>query len=188
MPNRIVVLTFFVLMTLNSRVYSQKVLPDSLSNKSAIEKAVFLNAQALKQTKLDSSLYYTRKAITYAQKSGNDSLLFVSNYNLSFYPVIYGKYNLAIKNISGLDRLLQQKQNNYFMFRKATLLAYAYKMKDQLNTSLEHYKTAINYAKQYGDSLFIGDAYNNIGDAYLQMELRKKPINTLSTPMLFIAN
>lgn len=174
MPNRIVVLIFFILMTLNSRVYSQKVLPDSLSNKSDVEKATFYNAQALKQTKLDSSIFYTRKAILYAQKSGNDSLLFVSNYNLSFYPVIYGKYNLAIKNINVLDSLLQQKQSSYFMFRKATLLAYAYKMKDQLNTSLDQYKEAINYAKQYGDSLFIGDAYNNIGDAYLQMELRKK--------------
>jgi signal transduction histidine kinase/DNA-binding response OmpR family regulator len=174
MLSRIIVLTFFILMTLQSRVYSQKVLPDSLLNKSNTEKAIFLNATAQKQQSLDSSLFYTRKAIEYAKESDNDSLLFNTNYNLSFYPAIYGKYNMAINNISSLDSLLQQRSSPYFMFRKTTLLAYAYKMKDQLNTSLNQYKEAINYAKQYGDSLFIGDAYNNIGDAYLQMELRKE--------------
>ncbi|MFK5891220.1 MAG: response regulator [Flavobacteriaceae bacterium] len=174
MLNRIIFLTFFILTALNYEAYSQKLIPDSLLNKSNTEKATFLNAFAKKQNSLDSSLLYTKKAIQYAQKSGNDSLIFIGNYNLAMYPVIYGKYNMAIKNISLLDSLLQIKRSDYFMFRKATLLAYSYKMKDQLNTSLNQYKIAIKYAEQYGDSLFIGDAYNNIGDVYLQMEYRKK--------------
>jgi len=174
MRNKFSFLTFFILITISINGYSQKVLSDSLLSKSDTEKAIFLNDYAKKQTSLDSSLFYTKKAIYYAQKSGNDSLLNVSNYNLSFFPAIYGNYDLAIKNMAALDSLLQRNKSNYFLFRKATLLAYAYKMKDQLNTSLNQYKEAIKYAKQNVDSLFIGDAYNNIGDAYLQMELRKK--------------
>jgi len=163
---------FFFIFCNSTITQAQISVPDSL--KSETEKVIYFNEIAKNQNNVDSSLYYTKKAIHYSKRSGNDSLLLVSYYNLSFYPAIYGKYDLALKNISHLDSILSNKENNYFSFRRATLLAYSYKMKDQLNVSLKEYKNALNIAIKINDSLLIADAYNNVGDAFRGVNLKKE--------------
>jgi len=153
---------------------AQKILPDSILEKSNRYKAVYFNTLARKQSRLDSSLLYTREAVKYARNCSCDSLLTVSTFNLSLYPAIFGKYTLSIKNVSDLDSLLKIKPNAYFFFRKNTLLAYNYRMQDQLNVALDYYKKALKQAVKAQDSIIIAEAYNNLGDAFNSIDLKNE--------------
>jgi len=165
----IILLIFFAFF---NTTLAQKKLPDSIQNKPNKLKAIYFNAFAKKQNSLDSSLYFTKIALKYAVKSKNDSLLSASFYNLSFFPAIYGDFDLAIKNITLLDSMLNVKPVPYFSFRRNTLLAYSNKMKDQINLALVYYKKALNDAFKTKDSLFIADAYNNLGDSFVSVNLK----------------
>ncbi len=152
-------------------IQSQELLPDSLSDS---QKAVFLNTLASKQTQLDSALFYTEEAIKYAKQCTCDSILQSTMFKISLYPAIYGKYSLSLKESSHLDSLLKVKPNSYFSFRMQSLLAYNYRMQDQLNIALDYYKKALDESVQTKDSLLIADAYNNLGDAFNSIELKDK--------------
>lgn len=165
-------LSFLILfLCFNSLLSAQIPLPDSLAEASTEDKVDFLNKLAQQSSNLDSALFYTRTALAYTADCDCDTIVMFCLYNLSFYPAIHGEFEKALENIGGLDSMLSLKNNDYYTFRKHTLLAYAYKMKDQLDQALDQYKLALDASWAMEDSLLIADAHNNVGDAFMAIDL-----------------
>ncbi len=150
---------------------AQRNLPDSLVAASPKEKAVFYNGAASLTTDLDSALLFTKKALSFWPECDCDTVMMYSLSHLSLFPAVHGKFDMALQNMSRLDSILAIKENDFFTFRKHTIMAYAYKMKDQQDFALDHYKQALEASLAMKDSFLIADAYNNVGDAFMGVEL-----------------
>ncbi|KAA3635729.1 MAG: response regulator [Bacteroidetes bacterium] len=165
-------LSFLMLfLCFNTCLSAQTLLPDSLAEASIEEKVDYLNTLAQQSPNLDSALYYTQTALSLTADCDCDTIVMFCLYNLSFYPAIHGDFEKALQNIGGLDSMLSLKNNDYYTFRKHTLLAYAFKMKDQLDQALDQYKLALGASWAMEDSLLIADAHNNVGDAFMAIDL-----------------
>ena len=152
----------------------QNFVPDSLKNIPIEEKVIYLHRLAEKTIDLDTILIISEQALKLSKTCNCDSLQMSSYYKKALFPVMRGKFTLAMEQLSGLEKKLSSHPDAFFNFRAETLKAYVYKLKHLPEVSLMHYEKALLFALQSNDSLFIADAYNNLGDAFTTVNAFKK--------------
>ena len=110
------------------------------------------------------------KALLYAEESQEDSLYLATFQKKVHYYFFHGDYQQTINLAQSLLHLSEEKNDLFFQYRAKTYLANGNKMLVLENEALRNYREALDLTKQMGDSLLIGDAYNNLGDAYMTLE------------------
>jgi signal transduction histidine kinase/DNA-binding response OmpR family regulator len=167
--NKVKHITCLIFLCFTQIIYAQHIIPDSLTTNS--EKAMYFNTIAKKQSQLDSSLFYTQKALDFAIKSDNDSILVATYYHQANYAYIKGNDEKSIALFQKSLEVSILKNNAYYIFRNHSKIGKAYLMNGKENLGLDHIKKALEVTIQMQDSLLIGDAYNNIGDSYKTLDL-----------------
>jgi len=165
-------LSFFIVFSCIYLVYSQENIPDSV--KTLSDKTIFYNTIAKSHSNADSSLFYIGKALVYAKRSKNDSILAATYYHQANYSYTKGDASEYIKLFKNSLNFSLKKEQNYYIFRNYSKLGKAYLMNGEENLGLDHIKKALEVTIKMQDSLLIGDAYNNIGDSYKALDLDKQ--------------
>lgn len=149
---------------------AQKLIPDSLANSNPTQKIIFLNEQAQKQQTGESAELYYNKAMELASSNNYDSLKLVTQYKRTNFYYQQGLYKKVFEEVNTLDSLARFYNNLFYQFRSHTIRANSFKMTAEENKALSEYEKAVEITKTIGDSLYIADAYNNVGDAYMYLE------------------
>ena len=153
-------------------MHSQDKFPDSV--KTLSDKTIYYNAIAKSHSNSDSSLFYIGKALVYAKKSKNDSILAATYYHQANYFYAKGGASEYIKLFKNSLDFSIKKNQEYYIFRNLSKLGKAYLMNGEEDLGLDHIKKALEVTIKMQDSLLIGDAYNNIGDTYKALDLDKQ--------------
>lgn len=162
-----------IYLLLFQTIWSQQLLPDSLQQKSAEEKIVFLNNEGQRQQSIDSSNIYFDEALKLTKTCDCDSLLLLTHFKKANNSIMKGNFDQGLRHLKALDSQLLMIPNKVFEFRKETLYAYAYNLKDEDNKALKHLETALYLAKELKDSTRIAAAYNNLGNIFFTVNKEK---------------
>lgn len=151
---------------------AQEVFPDNV--KTNFEKAVYYNTIAESRSIVDSQLIYTKKALLFAKKSNNDSLLFATYYFQSYYGYYTSKYKKALQQALELDSLLVIKRNEFYSVKNKILLGQILIIIDKPLKALEFGNQALDISLIMNDSLLIADSYYNLGFLYSTNQMNKQ--------------
>jgi len=162
-----------ICLLLFQTIWSQQLIPDSLTQKPVEDKIVFLNAKGQKQNAIDSSNIYFNEALKLAKTCDCDSLLLLTHFKKANNSIMKGNFDQGLRHLKALESQLLMIPNKVFEFRKETLYAYAYNLKDEDNKALKHLETALTLAKELKDSTRIAAAYNNLGNNFFTVNKEK---------------
>jgi len=153
---------------------AQEKFPDSLKNATNCEKINFYNAKVTQHQWRDSSLYYIEKSLLFYKDCENDSIQIATVYNEAFYYFQTSNYKNSIVLFENINRLAIDKNQDYYRLKATTFLGKCHIMVSHNEKGIEYYKKALDIAEEMKDSLYIADAYNNIGDMYITLDMHNK--------------
>ncbi len=146
--------------------YAQEKLPDSV--KTDREKASYFAKLASSNVSQDSAIYYSDKAIKYAEKCNDcTDLLYKSRFNKIVFLYNLGKSRQALSELKILDSLLLLKNDDYFSFKSAFQhsLIYTYNI-DKPQKALDYGKKALEITSNMKDSTLIAESYYLLYNTY----------------------
>lgn len=149
-----------------STSYAQIKLPDSV--KTDKEKANYFAKIANSNIQQDSAIYYSDRAIKYAEKCNNcTKLLYKTRFNKIVFLYNMGKSRQALSELKILDSLLLLKNDDYFRFKSAFQhsLIYAYNI-DKPQKALDYGKKALEITSNMKDSTLIAESYYLLYNTY----------------------
>lgn len=154
--------------------YGQDLITENFKNATAEDKVVYLHQLAERTKATDSLLQIGQQAFEYAQKCDCDSLYFRSVELVSDAYYAEGEYKKAIAYLTPFLEEAERKALSFPEFKVHTLLAKNNRLLDRSEDALSHYKAALEISKGLPNPIYLADAYNNLGDMYLFVELRDK--------------
>ena len=129
-----------------------------------------LISKARKQNELSSAIKFVGQAISLSQQSDNDSLIIATYYNKPLMAAILGDFDKSLSYLHEFDSVLAIHYHPYYDFRRYTLYAYAYSMKNNYDMGLTYNLKSIEMAKKTNNNELLADAYNNIGKEYMNLD------------------
>ncbi len=156
------IFVFFLVGTL----YAQERLPDSV--KTDREKAKYYAEFASSNISQDSAIYYSNKAIKYAENCNDcTELLYKVRFNKIVFLYNMGKSSQALSELKILDSLLLLKNDDYFRFKSAFQhsLIYTFNI-DKPQKALDYGKKALQITSNMKDSTLIAESYYLLYNIY----------------------
>lgn len=151
--------------------YGQDLTTENFKNATAEDKVAYLHLLAKRTQAPDSLLQITQQAFEYAQKCHCDSLYFRSVELVSNVYYSKGEYKEAIAYLTPFLEEATHKTLVFPEFMIHTLLAKNNRVLDRQDAALKHYKAALKISEGLPNPIYRADAYNNLGDMYLFVEL-----------------
>ncbi|WP_310992761.1 hybrid sensor histidine kinase/response regulator transcription factor [Aequorivita marina] len=156
---------------MNELAYGQELITENFKNAPPREKVIYLHRLAEKTKAKDSILKIGLQAFEYSKVCDCDSLGFRSVELVSDVYYSEGKYKKAIAYLTPFLEEAEQKSLAFPGFKIHTLLAKNNRLLDRSDEALSHYKAALEISKELPNSIYLADAYNNLGDMYLVVDL-----------------
>jgi len=166
------ILSFLCFSCIFCIVQAQEKFPDSVQ--SDFDKAVYYNVLAKGQSFIDSSVYFTEKALPFSRGSNDDSLLIATYYLQAYFNYYASKYKPALKKSLILDSILKVKKNDYYLINNKILISQSYIYLNQPAKALEYGNQALDYSINIVDSALIADSYYHLGYLYNTNDMNKQ--------------
>lgn len=139
-------------------------------NQSTEDRVIDILHEAEKTSNLDSVVLLTKKAYDLAIAKGNDSLKAALTFHLSQAYYNISQFDTAKAFANKADSIANTHKLYLWEYRAKTRLAAIYAMQKNSNATFDLYNKALEIAHKTKDSTNIGDAFNNMGNAYLTVE------------------
>ncbi|MFK5982363.1 MAG: tetratricopeptide repeat-containing sensor histidine kinase, partial [Flavobacteriaceae bacterium] len=165
-------LSFLCVLFFFYTTQAQNKFPNNVTTNS--EKAIYFNVLAKKQSIVDSSVYFTEKALLFSEKSNNDSLRIATYYLQAYYDYYASKYKSALNRSLKLDSLLKVKKNNYYLINNKILISQSYIYLNQPSKALDYGNQALDNSINILDSTLIADSYYHLGYLYNTNDMNKQ--------------
>lgn len=159
MKRRIFILALFLF---SASVYSQ--------NDSTKNKIIDILHEAERTSNLDSVVLLTTKAYELALTENNDSLRAALSFHLSQAYYNVSQFAKAKTYANRADSIAKNGELYVWEYRAKTRLAAINAMQENDSETFDYYNQALEIAYKTKDSVNIGDAFNNMGNAYLIVE------------------
>lgn len=139
-------------------------------NNTTENKVIDILNEAERTSNLDSVVLLTTRAYDLAFTGNSDSLKAALSFHLSQAYYNISQFGKAKSFANKADSIAKQGQLYVWEYRAKTRLAAIYAMQDDANATFDYYNKALEIAFKTKDSVNIGDAFNNMGNAYLVVE------------------
>ncbi len=125
--------------------------------------------KATKQNRLSDAIKFVDQAIRLSRQSNKDSVIIATYYKKPLLAAILGDFDKSLQYLHEFDSVLLKHYHPYYDFRRYTLYAYDYSMKNNYDIGLKYNLKSIEIAKKNQDEAQLADAYNNIGKEYMNL-------------------
>lgn len=139
-------------------------------DKSTEDVVIDILHKAENTSDLDSVVLLTRKAYDIAIDKGTDSLKAALTFHLSQAYYNVSQFGTAKLLANKADSIASMHELYLWEYRAKTRLAAINAMQENSNATFDLYNKALEIAHKTGDSINIGDAFNNMGNAYLTVD------------------
>ncbi len=157
---------FILVFFIAGALFAQEKFPDSV--KTDREKAKYYAEFASSNISQDSAIYYSNKAIKYAENCNDcTELLYKVRFNKIVFLYNMGKSSQALSELKILDSLLLLKNDDYFRFKSAFQhsLIYTFNI-DKPQKALDYGKKALQITSNIKDSTLMAESYYLLYNIY----------------------
>ena len=165
---------FFYLIGLNAqdqkKIDSIKIYNSSLKNEKALVENYNKLAYLFGGINIDSSLFYSTKAMQIAKKIKFRKGLAVSYSNTARGMIENGNVNVALENFDAALELFKEEKDTVNILDCYRGMSYVASYGSSQLKGLDYNLKALNFAKHLKDTVSMATIYNNIGSIYKKLD------------------